>query len=115
MASKTLEEGDLMLYEISSDKMPIGKHVYDQKQFSVSEILLEQNDIIYTFTDGFQDQFGGEKGKKYMIKSMKKFLLSNHADTLVTQNSKLDSEFESWMNVGNTKQIDDVCIVGVKI
>ena len=112
---KMIEGEDYNLFEFKADKMPIGKHIHDQKEFSTIEVQLQKGDVIYTFTDGFQDQFGGENGKKYMIKRMKNYILSIQDVTMEEQKELLNKEFEQWMQVGNTKQIDDVCIVGVKI
>ncbi len=103
------------LIEIKADKMPIGSHVHENKEFTTLEILLEEGDLIYTFSDGYQDQFGGEKGKKYMVKKLKKTLFSLQEEPLTKQHRLLSSEFEYWMDQGKTKQIDDVCLVGVKV
>lgn len=111
----TLEQNGFTLNEIKASKMPIGKFQRDQTPFTYYEIQLQKGDMVYTFTDGFQDQFGGEKDDKYMSKNMKKLLLSISEKTCDEQHHILDNEFENWIERGESEQIDDVCIVGVKI
>ncbi len=111
------EQGTHNLYEFKADRMPIGKFQLENEPFSTQQIKLVKGDALYCFSDGYQDQFGGEKGKKFMIKQMKKHLLSMNESNLgmIGQEQKLDEEFKLWMKAGNTAQIDDVCIVGVQI
>ena len=75
--------------------------------------LLKKNDMIYLFSDGYQDQFGGERNKKFMISKLKKLLLKISNENVDTQLQKLKTEFELWK--GNEEQIDDVCLMGVRI
>jgi serine phosphatase RsbU (regulator of sigma subunit) len=83
------------------------------KPFSVQQIQLEKGDTIYTFSDGYADQFGGEKGKKFKLKSLKELLLSVQGKPLSEQKQIIDNMFETWK--GNLEQIDDVSVIGVKI
>ena len=69
--------------------------------------------MIYLFSDGFADQFGGEKGKKMGYKKFKEKLLSLKDVSLNNQKTELTNTFESWM--GNLEQLDDVCLIGLKI
>lgn len=101
------------LIELYSDKMPIGRHDKQHISFSKGQIKLHKGDLIYTFTDGFVDQFGGEKGKKFKASKLKELLLSVQHETIERQKEIVDSAFEIWK--GNHEQIDDVCIIGVKI
>ena len=94
------------------DKQPIGNY-YNEKPFTNHKIKVNKGDIIYSFTDGFADQFGGPKGKKYMYKRFKSLILSIVEKPLSQQKQILDQTFENWK--GNLEQIDDVCIIGVKI
>ena len=96
-----------------SDKMPVGKGHDDSIPFTYNEIALKKNDIIYTFTDGFADQFGGVKGKKFMYKQLQEFLLSISKESMQDQKNKLNAVFESWK--GNLEQVDDICIIGVRV
>lgn len=68
---------------------------------------------IHLFSDGFRDQFGGEKGQKYKSAKFKKFLISIHDYTMDKQHQMLQQEFQNWK--GELAQLDDVCVIGVKI
>jgi serine phosphatase RsbU (regulator of sigma subunit) len=74
---------------------------------------LKEQDSLYVFTDGFIDQFGGEQRKKFKIKRFKKLLLSFQQKSMRQQKQLLEDAFSSWR--GDIDQIDDVCIVGVRI
>jgi serine phosphatase RsbU (regulator of sigma subunit)/tetratricopeptide (TPR) repeat protein len=104
---------NLILFEIKAEKMPIGKHDNDHVPFEGGAFDLLKGDIVYTLTDGFQDQFGGPKGKKFMIKKMREYLLSISHLPMQEQYQKIDTVFTDWK--GDLEQIDDVCIIGVKI
>ncbi|MFI5203590.1 MAG: hypothetical protein ACHQF2_03750, partial [Flavobacteriales bacterium] len=65
------------------------------------------------YTDGFADQFGGPKGKKFKYSNLKKVLIENNHAGLSSMNSKLNSVFENWK--GTLEQIDDVCVIGIRI
>jgi serine phosphatase RsbU (regulator of sigma subunit) len=105
--------GGVELLEFRPDKMPVGKHDKDQEPFTLQTIPLQKGDVIYTLTDGFPDQFGGEKGKKYMIKNLKELFLSISHLPMNEQHAKLEEEFMNWK--GSNEQIDDVCIIGVRV
>jgi len=100
------------LYEVKGDRRPVGASEITDK-FATHTIQLEENDAIYFFTDGFPDQFGGAKGKKYMYKSFKKFLLKVAHLPMPEQQKLIAEEFESWR--GEHEQVDDICIIGVKL
>jgi serine phosphatase RsbU (regulator of sigma subunit) len=104
---------DNKLLTCKADKMPVGKGHDDTIPFSYSEIALQKGDVIYTFTDGFADQFGGPLGKKYKYKQMEEVLLSIHNEPMPAQKQKLTDAFISWK--GKLEQIDDVCLIGVRI
>jgi len=100
------------ILETKADKQPIGK--FDrQTPYSTHTIELEKEDCIYIFSDGYIDQFGGEKGKKLKSKTFKKLLLSIQDNSMNEQHSIINDYFEKWK--GNLEQIDDVCIIGVRI
>ena len=101
------------LIEIKADKMPVGKHDRDQDSFTSHSIQINEGDIIYTLTDGFPDQFGGEKGKKFMSKNLKELLTSNSHLSMNEQKELLNQTFNKW--VGNLEQVDDVTLIGIKI
>lgn len=103
---------DKTLTEIKGDKQPIGKTDY-LKPFSTHSIQLQKGDTIYIFTDGYADQFGGEKNKKFMYKPLKNLLTEIHQEPLEIQKEVLKQKFTSWK--GDTEQTDDVLIIGLKI
>lgn len=100
------------LIETKGDKQPIGKFMKNQP-FTNHTLNLQKGDIIYLLTDGFPDQFGGEKGKKYKYKPLKDKLLSISSLPLEEQKQMLYKEFIEWK--GDLEQIDDICLMGVKV
>jgi len=98
--------------EIKPDKQPIGKYK-DAKPFTNHEMDLKKGDVIYTFSDGFPDQFGGPKGKKFMYKPFRNMLIDIHQKPMDDQHDDLMEAFNNWK--GEIDQIDDVCIIGVRI
>jgi serine phosphatase RsbU (regulator of sigma subunit) len=98
--------------EIKANKQPIGK--YDlMKPFTNHTIQLDKGDTIYIFSDGYIDQFGGERGKKFKTKAFKALLLSIQEKPMEEQQKMIDESFEKWK--GNLEQIDDVCVIGLRI
>ncbi|MEZ4722177.1 MAG: YfiR/HmsC family protein [Flavobacteriales bacterium] len=98
--------------EVKPDKQPIGRYE-SEKPFTNHVVQLNDGDTIYTFSDGYPDQFGGESGKKYKSGKFKSTLLKLAHQPVSDQRALLDEEFESWR--GEHEQIDDVCVIGVKI
>lgn len=101
------------LIELSPDKMPVGKHDRDSVSFNEHVFELQKGDVIYTLTDGLPDQFGGPKGKKFMYKQLKELLLSISELSMIEQKQKLLEALENWR--GYNEQVDDICLIGVKI
>lgn len=101
------------IVEFRGDKMPVGKHNKDQETFSLHEFELKKGDMIYTLTDGFPDQFGGLSNKKYMIKNLRNLFRKIAYLPTSEQKALLDNEFEIWR--GDIEQIDDMCIMGVRV
>ena len=99
-------------YEIKADKQPVAKH-FKNELFTNHTIKLEQGDTIYTFSDGYPDQFGGEKGKKFMYKQFKQMLIAAYDLSLETQLELIEGRFYEWK--GTMEQVDDVCVIGVRI
>ena len=95
------------------DHQPVGLLLGDRKPFTKYEVKLKKNDMLYIYSDGYQDQFGGAKGKKYMAAKFKKQLLKMSNESTDKQITILEEEFESWSQ--NYEQIDDVCVMGVRI
>ena len=95
------------------DHQPVGLLLGDKKPFTKHKVKLKKNDMLYIYSDGYQDQFGGEKGKKYMAAKFKNQLLKISKETEDQQLSLLDKEFSSWIK--DYEQVDDVCVMGVRI
>ncbi len=95
-----------------ADKQPVGKF-FKSTPFKTHTLELQKGDLIYLFSDGFQDQFGGEKGKKFKAKALMKLLLESHTKPLKEQENILTTAFNNWK--GNLEQLDDVCMIGVKV
>jgi ligand-binding sensor domain-containing protein len=117
--NSTLRNDDYALIEIKPDKQPIGKHEI-MKPFTNQEIELLPGDTVYMFTDGFADQFGGKTpeqrlsgGKKYKTKNFKYLLLSIQEHPMYEQRKILEDEFNDWK--GELNQVDDVCVIGVRL
>ncbi len=108
-----LSNNNAKLYEIKGDKQPIGLHAVKQQPFTLHEIEVETGDEIYLFTDGYADQFGGEKNKKFMSKRFKRLLTGNKSLAMQEAKAHIELNFANWK--GNQPQVDDVCVVGVRI
>ncbi len=110
--SEELSTLDFQLYELKGDKMPIA--IYPKmNDFINHEFSLQQGDCIYLFTDGYADQFGGLKGRKFLYKQFKEVLLNNCNKSMLEQKEILESEFENWR--GEYEQVDDITVLGIKI
>jgi serine phosphatase RsbU (regulator of sigma subunit) len=94
-----------------ADKMPIGQGEKKQS-FTEHEIDLEEGDIIYAYTDGYGDQFGGERGKKFKTSKLIELLVDLSIMDMNVQQNTLKNTFENWR--GSQEQIDDVTLVGIK-
>ncbi|MBL4656898.1 MAG: SpoIIE family protein phosphatase [Flavobacteriales bacterium] len=110
------------LAETRSDRMPIGIYADDGgKVFTNHTLELEKGDMYYIFTDGFVDQFGGPKGKKFMNKRFKALLMDIHLQPMEDQRRRLDKEIEDWKahteesTGGAFEQMDDILIIGVRV
>lgn len=100
-----------VLTEIRGDRTPIGYSDVSQ-QFSCRDLQLEHGDMVYLFTDGYTDQFGGEMNKKYMISRMREFIPSISGLSVEEQKESLRANFLSWK--GNQEQTDDVLVLGLR-
>lgn len=103
---------DNNLLEIKANKQSIGK-TDNSTPFTTHELQYNTGTIFYLFTDGYADQFGGPKGKKFKYKQLEELLLKNYQLPMVEQVSILDTSFEKWKN--DLEQVDDVCIIGVMV
>lgn len=107
-----LRKGTEEIEEIKADKQSIGR-VDNPQAYQTQKVQLNKGDSIYVFTDGYADQFGGEKGKKFKYKPFKKLIVSVKDDSMEEQLKLISSHFDAWK--GSLEQVDDVCVIGVKI
>ncbi len=108
-APVVVREGKLM--ELECDRMPVGKGELD-KSFTLYTFDFKPSDLFYLYTDGYPDQFGGPKGKKFLYKRFNQLLLSLSSKPLDQQSNLMLEEFNVWK--GDLEQIDDVCVIGVR-
>jgi len=92
--------------------MPVG--IGERKQdFTLHTLDYKKGDTLYLYTDGYADQFGGPKGKKFKYKPLNEMLIANSSKSLQEQSKELQQTFSSWK--GNLEQVDDVLIIGIKL
>jgi serine phosphatase RsbU (regulator of sigma subunit) len=103
------------LFEVNGDKQPIGNFIGlgNEKPFTKKTIEIARGDTVYLFSDGYADQFGGPKGKKMKYKRLKDLIISVCREKTEKQREELMKNFNSWK--GDLEQLDDVCVIGVKI
>jgi serine phosphatase RsbU (regulator of sigma subunit) len=106
-----VQNGELKEYK--GDRMPIGIYVGEKESFTNFEINVSSGDLVYLFSDGMTDQFGGPDGVKYKRSTLKKFLWEIHSKQMDEQRKALEDEFNRWRGKG--EQIDDITIIGVRI
>jgi len=107
-----IRRGSAAIEVYKANKQPIGKSHYSS-DFETHDIILNQGDTFYIFSDGFQDQFGGEKGKKFMSANFGNLLLPMQDESMDKQKQLLNHAFKNWK--GDLQQLDDVCVIGVRI
>ena len=101
------------LNEVPGDKMSIGGTTDDHFQYTTHELTFQKGTTLYITSDGYADQFGGAAGKKFRTGNLKKLLLSIQDRSMNDQKQVLNETFDTWK--GNIEQVDDVCVIGVKI
>ena len=111
-ADRCLNEEEFHLLEFKGDKQPVGPYP-KMSDFTDRVIPFFKGDILYLFSDGFSDQFGGEEGKKFMSARVKKELLKRAGVELHEQELEIDELYERWK--GSQEQVDDVCMIAVKL
>lgn len=105
-----VRNGDLVI--LRADQMQVGIHAIEEKSFTNHEIDLEDGDILYLFSDGFPDQFGGPKNKKFMYNNFRSLILSNFHLPMKEQKDVFKNTITEWMT--GQEQIDDILVMGVK-
>ena len=105
-----IQNGEML--QVKADKMPVA--IYHKiNPFQLHQFKIKKNDMIYIFSDGYQDQFGGNDGRKYMTKRFREYLSELEKYPLTEQKEKLHNEFLAWK--GDRHQVDDVLVFGIKI
>lgn len=100
------------LVELPDDRMPVG--IGEKKElFTLHTVETQAGDILYLYTDGYADQFGGPKGKKFKYRQLNELLLAQHNKPMPQQQQDLKIAFDSWK--GDLEQVDDVCVLGIKV
>lgn len=106
------ENKEIELFEIKPDKQPIGRGD-DHHDFTNHSLTLENEDMLYLFSDGYQDQFGGSSGKKLKKSGFRSLILSLAEQPMENQLESMENFFESWK--GEHEQVDDICVIGIKL
>lgn len=107
-----IRKGSNEIEEIKANRQPIGKY-NEPEAFTAHSIELGEGDTIYLFSDGIVDQFGGENRKKFKIPNFKKLLLSIQNESMELQKQLVDNTIETWR--GENEQIDDICLIGMRV
>lgn len=106
-----ISNNNLVSYD--GDKQAIGLQSKDRlTQFTNHNVQIQKGDVIYMFTDGFEDQFGGENSKKYKSSRFKDFLFKIHGQPMTEQKKSLETEFSNWK--GTHEQLDDLLVIGIR-
>lgn len=105
---------DSEVIEYKGDKFPVGSFVgEDVKRFTTTTIEVDKGDTLYLFSDGYADQFGGEKGKKFKLKNQREQLKIARNLPIIEQRRFLNNRFSEWK--GELEQVDDVLIIGIEM
>ncbi|MFT5822057.1 MAG: serine phosphatase RsbU (regulator of sigma subunit)/HAMP domain-containing protein [Crocinitomix sp.] len=106
-----IRDGEFMI--IKADKFAIGSFDPGSKKYKQHKVQLQKGDVIYLFSDGYADQFGGERGKKFLYNRFRQHLLSIHQEEMSQQKKYLQKTMFEWQ--GSFEQVDDILVVGVRI
>lgn len=106
-----IRNNELLVFK--PDKMPVGKHLGVEKPFTRNTISIEKGDCIYTFSDGYADQFGGPENKKFQSKRLKELFLSNCHKPMNVQKEIYEKTIKAWQ--GANEQVDDILMVGIRV
>jgi len=101
------------MIEAKADKMPIGSHTRARESFTRHNLDLKKGDMIYTFTDGYPDQFGGPRQRKFMIRNFREMLRKINKNSVKEQKKIMEETLADWM--ADTDQVDDILVIGVRI
>jgi serine phosphatase RsbU (regulator of sigma subunit) len=106
-----VRNNELLIYK--ADKMPIGVYISDELNFTNHTVELQKDDMIYLYSDGFQDQFGGPNRRKFLPKNLRNLLHEISNLSMEQQKEAIDKVFHDWK--GNEHQIDDILVMGIKV
>jgi serine phosphatase RsbU (regulator of sigma subunit)/ligand-binding sensor domain-containing protein len=110
---RTVSSETHTLYEVKADKMPIGIHISEKENFTNFQLDLLENDTLYMFSDGYADQIGGPKNRKFMSKHFKQLLLDIQHEPMDQQKRSLNLTIENWK--GSLEQVDDIVLIGIRV
>jgi serine phosphatase RsbU (regulator of sigma subunit) len=108
----SLDNKYYQLFELKGDKQPVAFYL-EETDFTTKQIQLQEGDSIYLFTDGYVDQKGGPKSRKFLSKNLKKSLLEIQPNTMEVQHMILNDTLENWKK--GFEQIDDILVMGIRI
>ncbi len=106
-----VRDGELIIH--NANKFPIGAFIGEKENFDNNTIQLQKNDQVYIYSDGYADQFGGPKGKKFMVGNFRKLLVQLAKKPITEQMGVLKTTLDNWQ--GDLEQVDDVLIIGLKV
>lgn len=98
---------------IPPDKFAIGSFEPGTEKYTTQKVNIQKGDMLYLFTDGYADQFGGERGKKYLYKNFRETLMKHHQKPMNVQHDILKETIEDWQ--GSSEQVDDILVIGIRI
>jgi serine phosphatase RsbU (regulator of sigma subunit) len=107
-----IKKGERTIVQLKGDSQPIGQYI-DKRPFSSHSATLQKGDSLYIFSDGYQDQFGGEKGKKFKASNLQQLIISIQHKPMTDQRTVLRDAFVAWR--GQLEQLDDVCVIGIRL
>jgi len=106
-----IRNNELIILE--ADKMPVGIHVGQGRNFNRKDFKIMKNDRFYAFSDGYIDQFGGVQNKKFLRRNFAELLLKIHQKPMIEQRDILEKTVDSWR--GKEEQIDDILVLGLQV
>jgi len=103
--------------KLKGDRMPVGRYFLEKEHFTTITMAIEKGDMVYSFSDGIQDQPGGQDenqlGKKFLLKNLEDFLVEHYAEPLEIQRNHLHERISEWRN--GRPQVDDITLIGVRV
>ncbi|HBI80544.1 MAG TPA: hypothetical protein DDY04_00985 [Bacteroidales bacterium] len=102
------------LTELKGDKMPVGIHLSERKDFTLHNFQLSKGDCLYMFSDGYVDQFGGDNNRKFMAKNFRELLVRTSPLPMADQYKELEDTLDRWMG-GTYEQTDDILVFGLRV